>query len=149
MENTQQSNIDKRIHRNNWTKHIKIISGNIPDITSEKIKLDSTNFIDLMSDYIILTKLAKQEIELYEKQIDLAIANAGLDLWDMFFNSLIGLASKYIEPIRLSKFLESVNPILKSDQIEDSALSKTYLDPGWENFFQTKNSDNQIESFLL
>ena len=70
---------------------------------------DIKEFEDTIKTFIILTKLAKNEIALDDTiNKDLETANYGLDCWDIIFMNISNYALKYIT---LDDFTQMVNTI--------------------------------------
>lgn len=86
--------------------------------------LKNINFFkDIVTRYIILYKLSFNEIKndntIESKSRE--IADYGLDLNDMFFNSLIGIGSKYFTREQITKI------VMDADKID--CLHKDYIYP--------------------
>lgn len=75
---------NKHKYRDLWNKHLIILN---ELITIDDIYLKSEIKIDLVKNHTILMLLARNEILQYSKNIDLDIADSGLDLGDIsWFN---------------------------------------------------------------
>ena len=123
--------IDKQKYRNLWCKHLEIINElkKLPDLIScSNVK------IDLVKNYIILTILARNEILQYSKNIDLAIANCGLDCGDLLFYNLIQNIELY-NPLKTDeKTRQNITKILqlRDDDANEKNLCTIFLNSNWK-----------------
>ncbi len=127
-------------YRNGWMKYITVI----PDMLTNKSKLNEQFVVDCIKDFIILTQLANKEIDVddTENKKCLAKANLGLDLADMILHSLIENAinhhignDKFTE---LYNFMRNVNTNFINPN--DTMLSESYI--------KMMNGDD-LESYYL
>ena len=86
---------DKHKYRNMWNEHINILN----ELKNKSICLNSKIKIDLVKNHTILTLLVRNEILANSKNIDLEMANWGLDCADFIFYGLINLIELY-DPIK-------------------------------------------------
>lgn len=132
---------NNRKYRNEWVEHLELISR----IVEKNIKSNEQFFINLINDYVILSKLSFKEINLDENETnkDLAIANVGLDCWDLFLNNIISYSSRFINPIKLFELIIFI-ALLKTNNVNESMLSNEYKEKK-----RLEEYDTKLESFIL
>lgn len=115
-------------YRNKWTEYLTFIKDKMFEL-KDVSNVDSKIIIDMTNDFIVLTQLAKKEIELDESEENkcLAEANIGLDCASMFANSILMFATNKLENTELKKVAEVYFLLVsKMDRLDESMLSESY-----------------------
>lgn len=140
-------------YRNEWVENLEIVNKYFGENIylgeninfDENIKSNEQFLIDLINDYVILTKLSLKEIDLDENETnkDLTKANIGLDCWDLFFNNLISYSSRFVNPNKLLELIKFTH-MLKTNNVNETMFSN-----GYKQKKRLEESDTKLESYIL
>ena len=137
---------DNSKYRNEWYCHLElIIKTKLNCSLIKNVNSNEKILIDLINDYVILTKFAFKEIEVDDTKPNKYFeeANVGLDCWDVILENLIIFSLKFVERNKLSELINSTVS-LKHNDLDESLFSDSYKERK-----RLEELDLKLESYIL